>query len=285
METEQDKSTIVVMKQTGSLDALCAEIEQRREIIARLEQERADLELELAAFEVTYNAEVKPLQDELDTVNRSIEEYQARNRLVRLRGNQLSPTQLEAEVELRLGKSSAPTFSRAGSTDYVRGKWENVPQAEPDVVTKAELKSLYRELAKRFHPDLTTEALEREARTARMAQINEAYARRDMAFLRRAASGSGAQPQLPPTLTELLAERDRLDALIVRLRQDIAELNRDPLMLLKIDVALARHTRRDLLAEMATELHIKLVERRGVLSRLIAEFRELVEQMGLTQAT
>ncbi len=90
---------------------------------------------------------------------------------------------------------------------------------------------------------------------------------------------------MPPTLAELLAERDRLDALIVRLRQDIAELNRDPLMLLKIDVALARHARRDLLAEMATELHIKLVERRGALYRLIAEFRELVEQMGLTQVT
>jgi len=272
------------MKQTGPLDglrALRAEIEQRQETIARLEQERTDLELELAAFEVVYNAEVKPLQDELNAVDRSIEEYEARNRLVRLRGSQLSPTQLEAEVELRLGKSSAPTFSQAGSTDYVRGKWENVPQTEPDVVTKAELKSLYRELAKRFHPDLAAEGLEREARTARMAEINEAYARRDMASLRRAASESGTQPQLPPTLAELLAERDRLDALIVRLRQDIAELNRDPLMLLKIDVALARHSRQDLLAKMATELRIKLVERRGTLNRLIAEFRELVEQMGL----
>jgi hypothetical protein len=35
------------------------------------------------------------------------------------------------------------------------------------------------------------------------------------------------------------------------------------------------------LAEMATELHIQLVERRGALDRLIAEFRALVEQVGL----
>jgi hypothetical protein len=52
-------------------------------------------------------------------------------------------------------------------------------------------------------------------------------------------------------------------------------------MLLKIDAALARHDGRDLLAEMATDLHIQLVEQRGALNRLIAEFRELVEQVGL----
>ena len=114
-----------------------------------------------------------------------------------------------------------------------------------------------------------------------MAEINDAYARGDLDALRRAAGAPHIAPPLPPTQAELLAERDRLDALIVRLRQDIAELNRDPLMLLKIDAALARHARRDLLAEMATELHIQLVEWRGVLDRLIAEFRALVEQVGL----
>ena len=35
------------------------------------------------------------------------------------------------------------------------------------------------------------------------------------------------------------------------------------------------------LAETATDLHIQLVEQRGALNRLIAEFRELVEQVGL----
>jgi hypothetical protein len=272
------------MKQSGPLDApgaLRAEIEQKRETIARLEQERTDLELELAAFEAMYNAEVKRLQDELDAVNSSIEEYEARNRLIRLHGNRLSPVQLEAEVERRLGRSAAQSFAQANSSAYARGKWENVSQAEPDAVTQSELKSLYRELAKRFHPDLAAEGPEREAHTARMAEINEAYARGDAAALRRAAAEAGTQSKLPRTLAELLAERDRLDALIVKLRQDIAELNRDPLMLLKLDAALARHAGRDLLAEMAIEVHIKLVERRGALSRLIAEFRELVEQVGL----
>jgi len=273
------------MKQASlpnELRTLHAEIAQKRETVARLEQERTDLELELAAFEVAYNAEVKPLQDELEAVNHHIEEYEARNQLVRLYGNQLSPVQLEAEVALRLGKSSTPTPVQDTPGAYVRDKWENVPlAAEADAVTKTELKSLYRELAKRFHPDLAPQGTEREAHTARMAEINAAYARGDLASLRRTATESGSQPKLPPTLAELLAERDRLDALIVKLRQDIAELNRDPLMLLKIDAALARHSGHDLLAETAIEVHVKLVERRGTLERLIAQFRELVEQVGL----
>jgi hypothetical protein len=273
------------MKQASLPDELRTlhdEIAQKRETVARLEQERTDLELELAAFEVAYNAAVKPLQDELEAVNRHIEEYEARNQLVRLYGNQLSPTQLEAEVALRLGKSFTPTPIQDTPGAYVRDKWENMPlAAEADAVTKAELKSLYRELAKRFHPDLAPQGTEREAHTARMAEINAAYARGDLASLRRTATESGSQPKLPPTLAELLAERDRLDALVVRLRQDIAELNRDPLMLLKIDAALARHSGHDLLAETAIEVHVKLVERRGTLERLIAQFRELVEQVGL----
>jgi len=270
------------MKQADSLDALRTEIEQKREFVARLEQERTDFELEIAAFEVTYNAEVKPLQDELDTINLHIQEYELRNELLRFRGSRLSAVQLEAEVELRLhGQHTQATFSDT-PPPHARQRWEGAPpSSEPDVVTKAKLKSLYRELAKRFHPDLVTNDLEREAHGARMAEINDAYARSDLESLRRAADESDVRTSLPPTLAELLAERDRLDALIIRLRQDIAELNRDPLMLLKIDTTLARHSRRDLLAEMATNVHIKIVERRGELSRLIAEFRTLVDQVGL----
>jgi chromosome segregation ATPase len=119
---------MLAMKQTGPLDALRAEIERKRETVARLEQERTDLELEIVAFEAAYNAEVKPLQDELDAVTRHIEEYEARIQLVRLYGNRLNPVQLEAEVDLRLGKSFAHTPDQEAPGAYVRGKWENVAQ-------------------------------------------------------------------------------------------------------------------------------------------------------------
>ena len=278
------------MKQADERAALRAEIEQKREIVARLEQERADLELEISAFELDYNTQVKPLQEDLDAVKRHVEEYELRNELLRFRGSRLSAPQLEAEVEMQMRGRCERVQTEAAHPPHTRSEWASARPAspQPDVATKvgdplqkAELKSLYRELAKRFHPDLAAGGMEGKARGARMAEINDAYARGDLEALRRAASESLVANKLPPTLTELLAERDRLDALIVRLRQDIAELYRDPLMLLKIDASLARHDGRDLLAEMATDLHVQLVERRGELNRLIAEFRALVEQVGL----
>lgn len=269
------------MQKTDELAALRAEIEQKREFAARLEQERTDLELEITVFEAEYNVQVRPLQDELDVVKLHVKEYELRNELLRFRGNRLSAMQLEAEVEMRLRAGRPPAGADAAPPPYTRGKWESV-SPQPDVAIKTQLKSLYRELAKRFHPDLAADEAERETRSARMAEINEAYARADLEALRRTATQSNTRPKLPPTLSELLAERDRLDALVIRLRQEIAELNRDPLMLLKIDAALARHDGRDLLAQIATDLHIQLVEWRGVLDRLIAEFRSLVEQVGLT---
>jgi hypothetical protein len=274
------------MKKADPLDALRAHIEQKREAVARLEQELADLTLEIAAFERVYNTEVEPFQAELEATELHIAEYELRNELLRFRGDRLNPSQLEAEVELQLRARQRPSEACTASPPHTRQAQED-PSAqitapdETEPIAKAERKSLYRELAKRYHPDLAADDAEREARGARMAAINEAYARGDLETLRRLAAGSDLQPKLPPTLAELLAEQDRLDALIVRLRQDIAEMNRDPLMLLKLDVTLARHDGRDLLAEMATDLHIKIVERRGTLNRLIAEFRELVEQVGL----
>ena len=54
-------------------------------------------------------------------------------------------------------------------------------------------------------------------------------------------------------------------------------------MLLKIEPALARHSGHDLLSEMSIDVHVKLVERHGTLHRMISEFRELADQMGLAQ--
>lgn len=268
-----------VLKSSDDVRALQGEIEQKREQVARLQQERTDLELEIAAFEIEYAAEVKPLQDELDQVQRHIDEYGLRIEMVRLRGNRVSPGQIEAEVEHRLRARD----QRWQSEPHPRPEWASAP-VDPQTF-QAELKTVYRELARRFHPDLAEQEDERAARGARMAEINAAYAVGDLETLRRIASSAAeglSSGRRALSVEDLLAERERLDGLIVRLRASIAELNRDPLLLLKLDSSLARHQGRNLLAEMAIELHIRLVERQGELKRSIAQFRDLVEQAGFT---
>jgi hypothetical protein len=89
-----------------------------------------------------YNADHEPDRPTRHTVRRQSphEEYTARNQLVRIHSNQLSPVQLEAEVEFRSGKSSGRPPLQADPGAYVRSKRENVSQAaESDALTKVEL--------------------------------------------------------------------------------------------------------------------------------------------------
>jgi hypothetical protein len=83
------------------------EVLTSREQLARLEQEHADLRVELNEFDLLYNARVGPLEAQLAEAQLHIDEYQLRIELVQWRGKSLSPIQLEAEVEHRLRPSNA----------------------------------------------------------------------------------------------------------------------------------------------------------------------------------
>lgn len=65
-------------------------------------------------------------------------------------------------------------------------KWEadGRPIVDPHPGDRKSEKRLYRELARRFHPDLVEDALLRSYATSMMAAVNEAYANRDVETLR-----------------------------------------------------------------------------------------------------
>jgi len=92
-------------------------------------------------------------------------------------------------------------------------------------VTKTELKSLYRSW-----PSVST--LTWPARYGsvkhirlRMAKSMLPTARGDLASLRRHRNRIRVATQIAADCGRAISERDRLDALVVKLRQDIAELN------------------------------------------------------------
>ena len=84
-------------------------------------------------------------------------------------------------------------------------------------------------------------------------------------------------------LARLRDERRRLDTAIRHVKAAIAELNRDPLMVLKLEAALGRSRGRNVLAEAAQQTRVKLLEAEIELQELIAKFREVVEAAGLAE--
>lgn len=255
-----------------------AELEDRRDMAARLEQERTDLQLEIEAFRRQYLARVGPAQAELEALELHIAEYRLRNELVRLRGAELDAHKLEVEVEWQLRGRRA---QYEGYYDSVAQAARSAPPAsgEPDPEADRSLKALYRDLAKRAHPDLVQRDADRAARDALMAEINAAYAQQDAEALQ--AIAARLRPLAEAIPPDPGAEMARLDTLIAGLRADIAELNRSDWLAMKLDAALARARGLDWFAHARREIEARIGSRRQELDDLIAEFRDLVSQARL----
>lgn len=258
-----------------------ADVEARRDQVARLEQERADLRSEIDRFQTEYAARVGALQSALESIDLHIAEYRLRLELVRFRRAALDAGQLESEVAWRLREQR----------DHYTTYQESVSRAEravretpaPATIDTQALKSAYRELAKRCHPDLAHDVAERQARSRVMADVNAAYARHDLDALQsllaqHADRDDRADPHPFAASREELA---RLDQTILDLRSEIAEMNRSEWLAMKVDAALARARGVDWFAQARSQIEARIAERSHELERLIAEFMTLVREVGL----
>jgi hypothetical protein len=131
-----------------------------------------------------------------------------------------------------------------------------VPIPEPD--TKKALKELYRQLARRYHPDLVTDPGERQRRNRLMAEINQAYSQRDLGALQiliqQPETVSVEEPLAVIQLRQLHQIRAQLERRLDRLRQERSSLFNSDLMWLKVQETLLAKKKRDLLGEMVEQL-------------------------------
>jgi hypothetical protein len=193
------------MDPSFDLDRLEDDVQTARDQLARLEQERTDLLLELGEFETLYNARVGPIQAQLEETQLHIDEYKLRIEMVRLRGRSLAPSQLEAEVEYRLRDQRQHAEVLHEQSQRAR----SAPPPPIDPAAQLDLKQVYRELAKRAHPDLATDADDRQQRSQRMTEVNALYARRELDGLRRWLRNFEAEQQRQREDPQQRQQRDR----------------------------------------------------------------------------
>ncbi len=255
--------------------------EQLTRLRAALEQSQADLieaEAQLAdelaavnAFEFEFEARVGHLWDKLDALEGEIERYQDRIQLMR-------DGYLSVERQYRRAWQAPPTSAPT-------------PPAQPlSPASEAQLKRLYRQLARRYHPDLAADDAERAFRTERMAAINDAYAARSLTELEALAAESGATihtGRVQPGQTEaqmIQALQDQLARCQRRLRQiedELRGLHQRPSVQLSLEVKVARRQGRDLLGEMADELEAKIARKTVERDMLKAQFDQMGPDQGI----
>ena len=158
------------------------ELARKRAELAQLEDELAERELqiassrgELAAFERLYLRTVGVLYAELDEINAQIAE-----RMAQKSGTE-EANRAAKQSRQRAQESQAAVESQAA--------------AARDFAPSPELKSLYREVAKRVHPDLASDAADRKRRERLMAEANEAYEQGDAERLKKILAEYETSPE------------------------------------------------------------------------------------------
>ena len=122
------------------------------------------------------------------------------------------------------------------------------------------LKTLFREVAKRIHPDLACDEAEQKYFTALMMRANEAYRRGDLSTLQRLLDDH-RQISSSAEMEQVSVEMARILRQIQHAERDLAELDAEEEMLrgseiglLHLDAEAAAREERDLLTELATSL-------------------------------
>lgn len=262
------------------------EIEEKRQRVALLGQEIEELKQALGRFQVEYNAKVGWLYVELDKLELLIQEYRLRIQLI-VDERKVRLQEIEDEVKRRFTARWQETRQTERETSGASEAYER-QKAEPklDEETAQELKRLYRELAKRFHPDLAETEEERQENSEIMAEINQAYAQKDLDKLRKIVEREGERLRSVPgeTLAEkldrLTRESHRLDSVIQRLQGALEELKRSPTWEMMQKVEKAREDGQDVLAGLAGDLEEQIRRKREELGGLVQRYTDLVAQQG-----
>jgi hypothetical protein len=225
------------------------ELTHRRRELAEARAELAEREVALGhlrdqvlGFEARYIRQVGVLYRQLDEVEEKLAELQVKRESLEERD--------DARAAYRRAHPEYDPHAAQEADEAVSA----VRNAEVNV------KLLFRELAKRIHPDFASDELDAQRRTQLMAQANEAFFRGDAALLERMIDGYDARGEAFGR-TNPAAELLRVEALIKRVLADIAVAEQEHTALAKSEMAeLRRQTTeaalggRDLLAEMAARV-------------------------------
>ena len=264
------------------------------------ETQLADRLAAIGAFEYRLRARLESLSHRLDALQEEIDDLRDALRRYQnaLDWDEDMPAAARAERGWRFSGEEA-----ASSGKYRYHKTAETPRPALAAEQQAALKQLYRQLARRFHPDLALEEADRAYRTDLMMDINAAYAAGDMAALERLADEPDNAPRAPHTDQELAAALQReIDHCRRRLSEIAAELatlesHDSARMMRRAERAAAEG--RDLLAEFAADLRRRINEKlveRDVLETQLEEMEQegvelsaddladIVYNLGLEQA-
>lgn len=226
-------------------------VEQEKQL-NQLEKECRELESDMADFEERYNKLIKPIANQIEAAKAAVE------KLRELQLMQQMGEKMEVENLWRTGNNKRATQESPLPYDDILPSAEKVKGSR-----HSRIKKLYRQLARRYHPDLADDDEDRERRTKIMSLINTAYQEEDLDSLEALDEATPQQKaeaidsHTPLAVMLLRKLQKQFHNFAVRIR-DLQErrhnLRYGPMMELKIEDSLARARGEDLLVVLAKDM-------------------------------
>lgn len=271
------------MRVPEQIAGLEREVQAAQAALFSRESELLDLRAEWAILERQYEARIGSRLAELESLEAEIKACRQQLDEVRIWGRGGIRQRFGAQVASvgeqvwQARQASTSGFSFASFAERLAGqpRWGSPPLSPED---EAQLKTLYRKLSRRFHPDLAQDETERACRTERMTRINAAYTARDRHELELLV----ALPDCDAITEAFVAEQrlaslqDTLQRIQRRLQEidgQIDQLVHGDLIELSVEIKLARRQGRDRWAEMEADVEAALAEKRAELAALIEQLQ------------
>ena len=282
--SEMPSAAIVPTKNRDQIkiEELQLDLQLKRHQIAEMTLDLEDLKLEVRHFQKAYNLRVAGTYIELDKVNLSMKEYRLRLRLVREGVSQ-------AEIEERVVSCFKSERQRLEHYE------SNTTELEKEIEKKSsknklsasqtkQVRKLYLELAKAYHPDKSAEdEKDYEQQKQMMVVINRAYEDQDLDTLKRISVESADEIELQnQTFTEkkklLIQQLNSTMRSVGDLRLEINRIKSGEIYQLKQEVNKTRKKGIDLIANLVKDIQRKVNAKQRKLTDLINIFQKSSSQ-------
>jgi exonuclease VII small subunit len=245
------------MTDAEKLTQLRLAVEVARRDLIEAEAELADRRLDIEAFEFEYEATLGVRLTELERIEAEVAAYLDR-------------------IKLRRNEQTFGTAYRSVEDQY-RQTWQTPPsmpapkkKTAVSENTEAQIKKIYRQLARRYHPDLAADEAERIYRTEMMTAVNDAYAARSLAELmalvqeleRHGQTDAFAEKETGVDMVKALEEElARCQRRLRQIELEMHSLYTHHLVELSTEVKFGKQQGRDILAEMAEEVERRIARK------------------------
>ena len=262
--------------------------------LSKKEREVSDLSIQIQNIKIALNIftgeyylKVGVLYVKIDKLKLSIKEYQ--HRIDSIQNKKVSVDDLktiEKEVDEVFSDERSKIDDLEKETSESSEEYEKYLEEEEnkqflDCESQKELKTLFRKLALKFHPDRTRDKNQRKEFCKIFAAINEAYRNGDLETLKKYMKQAERREKIAKEtpkekLARLKEEYKIILGIIKKLSIEVEDLKANETYKLKEKVSQAKKEGKDLLQQLAGDIRKEIAENQVRLDNLVTKYRKII---------